>query len=208
MTITPSLITAVVVTRGNVDITPVLHSLRGQYPFFGDVIIYDNSKLLDFRVFSRFLAAQLVQTPYAYVQDDDCIVDLSRYPWHLTEAGKILCNMPAAYRPNYPGLTQLLGFGSVFHRDLIRPTFERYFSYLEYDWIIKTGQVGLDLIFLLECDRLFTSLNICKLVDVPITHLPHATAPDRLYLQPDHAERRKEIERRIKLVLEDEKRKD
>jgi len=214
--LTSSQITAVIVTRGDVDLTPILKtfyspcehrpSFGEDFPVkerFSDIIIYDNSKLLDFRVFSRFIAAQMAGTDYVYVQDDDCIVDLPSYPWHLAEPDKILCNMPPAYRPNYPGPTQLLGFGSVFHRDLIRPTFERYFE-AQKESHRQSGEQGscwlLDDIFLVECDRVFTGLNTCKLVDIPITHLSHATAPNRLYRQSDHNERRLSIERRIAQV--------
>lgn len=187
--IRPSGITAVIVTRGNVDLKPIENSLYSTK--FDSVHIYDNSQLINFRVLSRYLLGQIFGTEYIYVQDDDCIVDLEHYPWDQVSPSHILCNMPAVYRPNYPGSIQLVGFGSIFHRSLIRPTFERYLKHY-----------SLDDITLLEADRIFTGLNPTKLVDVPIIHLPHATSLDCLYRQPDHMTRLVTAQYRINAIKE------
>lgn len=189
----PSTIKAVTITRGGYDISPVFQSLDNRG--FSRIQIYDNSVYLDFKVFSRFIAAQSAIPGWVYTQDDDVIVDLAHYPWHLTTKDRILSNMPAAYRPNYPGPVQLLGFGSIFHTSLVRPTFDRYFRHFPIDEL-----------FLIECDRVFTALNTCTLIDVPITHMPYATSDGRLYKQSGHSTRRREIERRIQYVLDFEQR--
>ena len=194
-------ITPVIVTRGDspkivsrIVESIVMHTTRLGYCFFHPTIIYDNSQRLDFHVFSRYIAAESATTDYVYVQDDDCLVDLSAFPLSQISPDHVLTNMPADYRPNYPSEIQLVGFGAVFHRSLIRRTFERFFT--------TDGGFDDDYVFLVECDRVFTGLNKCELVDVPITHLPNAMSPHRLYRQSDHGTRRRAIETRIKRCLE------
>jgi hypothetical protein len=62
-------VTAVIVTRGDIDIKPVLDSL-----IFDKVIVYDNSKsVIDQMTFGRVLAAAQAATEVIYSQDDDLI---------------------------------------------------------------------------------------------------------------------------------------
>jgi hypothetical protein len=187
----PQNISAVLITRGDHDISAVVQSLTDR--FFG-LVVYNNSTGLDFKVFSRFIAAQNAPSDYVYFQDDDCIVDLSAYPWDLT-GNHVLCNMPKEYRKNYPGPTQLLGFGSVIPRSLIVPTFNRYLAYYP-----------LGPMLLRECDRIFTGLNPCRLCNVPITHMPYAMDEDRMYRRPEHNVQRRVAEEQIREILELEKR--
>jgi hypothetical protein len=192
-TITPSDITAVLVTRGDIDLTPVLESLYTFHPVcefgFYDVLVYDNSLNLDYKVFSRYLAAQLAHTEYIYVQDDDCIIDLAHYPWDQAGPSHVLCNMPQGHRKNYTGAVQLVGFGAVFSKALVKPTFEKYFRHFPQDGVLHA-----------ECDRFFTSQNKTVLVDVEVQHMPYATDASRMYRQADHTHRRTIIERRIEVV--------
>ncbi len=85
-----------------------------------------------------------------------------------------------------------MGFGSVFEKSLIRPTFARYLKHFQ-----------LDDVTLREPNRIFTALNHSRIdiVDVPITHMPYASDPDRLWRQPDHGQMRDEALRRCGLVL-------
>jgi hypothetical protein len=183
----PSQITAVLVTRGDVDLTLIRSSL---WPF-RDVLIYNNSLNLDYKVFSRYLAAQMARTDYVYVQDDDCIIDLPHYPWDQVSSSHILCNMPQGHRKNYMGRVQLVGFGAVFPKALIRPTFTEYNLHF-----------GQNELLYMECDRYFTARNKCVLTDVEVTHLPWAESADRLYRQTDHWDRREQIERQIEFAIQ------
>jgi len=62
-------ISAVLVTRGNVDLQPILDSL-----IFDDVVIWDNStKHRDEMTFGRVLGAMLAKNCVIYSQDDDII---------------------------------------------------------------------------------------------------------------------------------------
>lgn len=191
--ITPSQITAILITRGDIDLTPVLESLYTFHPVceegFHDVLVYDNSLNLDYKVFSRYLAAQMVHTEYVYVQDDDCIIDLAHYPWDQVAPSHVLCNMPQAYRRNYTGRVQLVGFGAVFSKALIRPVFEEHNRNFCQDELLY-----------LECDRYFTGRSKCVLVDVEVKHMAWAEGEDRMYRQADHGKRRESMEIRVYMM--------
>lgn len=189
--------TAVLVTKGNVPLDEIKESI-----WIEDWLIFtwDNSKHLDFSVFGRFLQASQVEFPrdqtdtLVYFQDDDCVTSPAEIvaQW---EPGKIVCNMPVAlgHRANYENhLDKLMGFGSVCERSLIKETFERYWKHFP-----------IDAVCLREADRIFTGLNSerIKLVDVPVRHLEWATAPDRLYRQPDHEKMTREARFKVHTVL-------
>lgn len=185
--------TAVLVTKGNVPLDAILPTLL---PYTWH--IWDNSKHLDFSVFGRYVAGQEDTSPLVYSQDDDCVTDPAAIvkEW---EPGKIVCNMPVSlgHRANYENqLDKLMGFGSVCERSLIKETFERYWRYFPIDPVC-----------LREADRIFTGLNAekIKLVDVPVRNLEWATAPDRLYRQPEHGAMLRLARWRVRQVLEYER---
>jgi hypothetical protein len=65
----PPKVSAVIVTRGNVDLQPVLESL-----IFEDVVVWDNSQgSRDEMTWGRALAVEQARYPVIYSQDDDII---------------------------------------------------------------------------------------------------------------------------------------
>lgn len=66
--LTPDQVTAVIVTRGDVDLKPVLDSL-----IFDSVEIYDNSVEANWMTYGRVLAANRAECNVIYSQDDDII---------------------------------------------------------------------------------------------------------------------------------------
>jgi len=62
-------VTAVLVTRGDVDLDEILDTL-----IFDEVIVWDNSERPDWKVAGRYLAALESNTDLVYFQDDDTIV--------------------------------------------------------------------------------------------------------------------------------------
>lgn len=62
-------VTACLVTRGDVDLDPILDTL-----IFPEVIVWDNSERPDWKVAGRYLAALESDTELVYFQDDDTIV--------------------------------------------------------------------------------------------------------------------------------------
>jgi len=190
--------TAVLVTRGNVPLDEIQHSLfEPGYPSWGisRTVIWDNSKHLNFGPFGQWVMAGCIDAEVVYFQDDDCVTSPAEIvaQW---EPGKIVCNMPIelGHRANYENQPdKLMGFGSVFERSLIKQTFERYWKHFPIDPVC-----------LREPGRIFTGLNQerIKLVDVPVRHLEWATAPDRLYRQADHQEYAELARARVRTVLD------
>lgn len=157
----PSECSAVIVTRGDVDLTPIRKSLL----CFGEIVIWNNYGRPGLKVFGRYRAALKAKNDVVFTQDDDCIVDAGAVV-EAYEAGKVTCNMPVAKRAEYSSLgcnrIALVGWGACFSRGSVhkmQPYLDRY---------------GVDDLFLRECDRVFTALNEVKLIDVPFQHLPHA----------------------------------
>jgi len=189
-------VTALIVTRGNIPdgIGQIFKTLED----LDEIKVWDNSKsTIDFKPFGLYVAAGFAVHDLIYVQDDDVLVSNPKAiiaAWH---PGRIVCNMGKDYQEQYTNKPdKLMGFGCVFEKALIRPTFERYLKYFP-----------LDKVTLREPNRIFTALNSDKidLVDVPITHMPYASDSDRLWKQPDHGAMRDSSYRRVEIVLSEEK---
>lgn len=184
--------TAVLVTRGDVDLLPVLRSIPDSLP--GS--IWNNAeKPRDEGPYGQFVEGQAATTKLVYFQDDDCVTEPAAIiaQW---EPGKIVCNIPDAHWAHYRDAPDvLMGFGSCFEQSLILETFLRYVEHFPMDEVLKR-----------EPGRIFTALNRqrIKRVNVPVTNLPWADAPNRLYRQQDHIAMRDEVRRRCAVVLERE----
>lgn len=136
-------VAAVLVTRGDVDMQPILDSLP-----YGEVIIWDNSKRsVDYKVFGRYVGIFESTKPVIYFQDDDCIVSCHEELLEAYEPGVVVGNAfndkrrLAIYHD-----TTLLGWGSIFDRDLPRDAFIKYLKYYPIDWEFKTG-LGAEIVF-------------------------------------------------------------
>ncbi len=164
-------VTACLVTRGDVDMQPILDSLSGI-----DVELWNNSVEDDAGVYGRYLAVGRATHDIVYVQDDDCLLTAEAIDRIVTayEPGRIVANMPPDFRAHYTD-SCLVGFGAVFDRDLPARAFERY-RLAEMPWDRR-----------LRPDVVFTALTPFTLVDVPFEHLPYAFGPDRMYRQRGHA---------------------
>lgn len=154
-------VSAVLVTRGDIDLAPVIDSLP-----MDDIVVWDNSKREDLKCYGRFAGIRDAKHDLVYVQDDDTIVPASRLidRWD----GGVVANRP-------PGETyKWLGVGTVFHRDSVN-VFDRYLAKHPFDADFLRG-----------CDVVFAELNDYRPVWVGYTELPWATADNRMYKQPDH----------------------
>lgn len=176
-------VSAVVVTAGDSDLGPVLRSLQA----FDDVVVWDNSERENLKVYGRYAALAEAKHSLIYTQDDDCILDPRQVLEHY-EPGKVVCNMPAAKREEYQTLAPkagLVGWGSCFDRELAG-ALDLYLERFEKD----------DL-FLRECDRVFTSLNMLKFADVPYKNLPCAYFASRMGNERRHLADLREINNRV-----------
>jgi len=168
-------VSAVVPTRGDVDLGPIVRHLAS-YPQIGDIFV-----VVGGTPFNRYrVMAQSARTDVVFTQDDDCITDLAPV-LAAYEPGIIVNAMTPEHAANYPGRQTLLGFGSIFDRAMVAAL-----DGWEHDAL-----------FLREADRVFTALHPHKSVYPKIEILPYAHAPNRMYRQPDHAAARDSINRRI-----------
>lgn len=201
----PKQITAVVVTKGDRDISAVLETLRP----FGEVIVWDNGASQvrtwdaaaddwacdaapEAKVYGRYLGAKRARFDTIYVQDDDCITDpleiLRLYNQH--EQNIVMCNMKPGHAaaPYYQWRIKLVGFGAIFTKDQM--DFSRYLCAFDHDEFFR-----------IECDRIFTAFNECVTCEVPVTDMEYASAPDRLWRLQDHGARMRLVEKRLKEIL-------
>lgn len=165
--------TAVLVTRGDRDLRGIRASLRS----FGEILVWDNSKRENLKVYGRFAGARLARNQVIYVQDDDCLVDVES----LVEAytpGQIACTMPAINWDHYRTTrVSLIGFGAIFHKARLE-VFDRYLAMYPRDELFDR-----------ECDRVFTYLNrkrVRLVVDSSYRSLPCATAGNRMNREARH----------------------
>lgn len=125
-TIDPSQVAAVVPTRGDVDMTPIVASFPPEY----EVVVWDNSVRPNYGVFGRYMGILETTRPVIYTQDDDCVLSPDRHRALLAEyePGVVVGNMiyeDPQWRKTYRDTTQL-GWGALFDRTLPFHAFMRY----------------------------------------------------------------------------------
>lgn len=157
---------AVIVTRGDVDLALLIDNLRVTTGI-EDIVVWNNAtRPFDAKVYGRYLALPECQHDLVYVQDDDC---LPHEPQSLTLD---TANLP---RDRHGDRYAMVGWGAVFHRDAPARAFARYLR--EYP---------LDDLFLRTCDVIFATLHPFEPLDLGYDNLPWATARNRMYRHPDH----------------------
>lgn len=177
-------VSAVLVTRGDVDLNPILKSLP-----YDDVVVWDNTERpVDLKAFGRYLALYEAKHDVIFFQDDDTIFREHEPLMNSYRPGKIVANMPPKRQEEYPDAA-LLGWGSLFHRSLPWIAFDRYLRHYPFD----------DLFFRL-CDHVFPCLTPCVKVNLGFIELPQARDPSRTFLQPKYFEERDEIRARAARV--------
>ena len=178
-------VSAVVVTKGDRDLSEVLATLAG----FDEVIVWDNSRACkDVRVFGRFVGASMARNEVVYVQDDDCVTSPGAVAGVFLP-GRLVCNVPPDRRMEYAGTgVTLMGWGSVFGKAKIG-AFRRYLEVYPQDELFER-----------ECDRVFSWLHWkdVVLVDVPMKHLAAAHGMDRMGRESRHGADLREIKDRMR----------
>lgn len=177
-------VAAVIVTRGDVRLDPILDSL-----IFPEVIVWDNSGTLtidhpaagrsvrplpgDLGAYGRYTAAAQAAAPIVYFQDDDCIVapDDQRRLVDSYEPGVLSALMPPE-RVDYHD-TVLVGWGSLCDRDLPGRAFAR--------WAAAGKETESHEFRVVGADFVFPMLVAWKRLDAYHRDLPHAHAPNRTW---------------------------
>jgi len=155
-------------------------------------------------VYGRFVGVQRASHSICFVQDDDCVIE---QPQELVDAwvdassleehngiefpAHVVCNMPANFRHSFYQEHALIGFGGVFHKHTPDAVFRRLLGPHGHMTRLLNNE------FLKCCDIAFTALSPRVLVDVPYRDLAWASAPNRMWTQPDHRSGRAEFLRRV-----------
>ena len=176
---------AVIVTRGDVDLGPVIAPI---VPLADELIIRRGHG----GVWERWEAVLSAKHDLCYVQDDDAIVDVEAMMVCSAPADRIVCNMPEWKRREYQDGTALVGWGAFVPKRAAESALVRYRQIFDADEL-----------FLRECDRVITGLSPLELVDVPFSHAPWANGPGRMCTRagdPAHAFARLSIRNRIETI--------
>jgi hypothetical protein len=180
----PTLVSAVIVTRGDQDLTEIYESIAAAG--ITDVVTWDNSRRFDASCFGRYLGVAEARNEYIYHQDDDLVAPvadiLSAYDRGRDRWAIVANNRPDEEWP-------LTAMGAVFHRDLAD-------CFDEYVW--RYGD-GAD--FERICDVVFAYHWPYRRIAVGYRDLPWASAAGAsMYLEEGHMAVRIEArERTLKL---------
>lgn len=182
-------VSAVIVTRGNIDLGPILESLP-----YEDIVVWDNSKRpIDLKILGRYHAALEAKNEIVYFQDDDIVFTAHDELLAAYEPGVIVANMNQSWVDacGYHDMV-MLGAGSVCDKSLLWPALERYLSVHPRDED-----------FMLETDFIVGTLVPGKKVDLGYELRSFADDADRLYQQPGQFDR-KELARARAREIRDE----
>ena len=139
-------VSAVLVTRGDVDLAPIIETLP-----YGEVVIWDNStRPEDLGVYGRYVAISETTKPLIYFQDDDCLVSCHDELLAAWEPGYVVGNAfdDAERLKRYEGTT-LLGWGSLFEAALPWQAFAKYGLHhrVEELWTYNPPGLGAEIVF-------------------------------------------------------------
>lgn len=173
-------VTAVLVTRGDVDLAPIVETLP-----YGEIVVWDNAaRPVDYGVFGRYVAIAEATRPLIYFQDDDCLVACHDALLAAWEPGYVVGNAfdDAERLRRYAGTT-LLGWGSIFEADLPGRAFAEYARHypLEELWMLTPSRG-------LGAEIVFPMLTPSKTITHGVTWLdqdgPVLERPNRMWKQP------------------------
>jgi len=154
-------VSAILVTRGDVDLGPILSTLP-----FDDVIVWDNSIREDLGVYGRYAASAEAKHEVIYTQDDDVLVPCINQLLAAYEPEVLTINHPSEWPLDIPWN----GKGGIYDRDLPTTAFERYLARYPFDRYF-THHV---------CDGVFGLLTKVKTIDGGHQNLPQAYREGRV----------------------------
>ena len=195
MTVTPDQVSAVLVTRGNVDMGPIVDSL-----IFDDIVIWDNSvEPQDQMTFGRCLAIERAKHDIIYSQDDDLIHSpenqlrlLEQYEpgvlvgcmWDEWSAGAAAQGIPHGYDD-----LVFAGSGAIYDRDIPPAAVDRYLECFP-----------LDDFFRLWADTIIGIIAPTRQVDIRFEVLPSASDDYRMCNQSGAVQNKKDAIQRARAV--------
>lgn len=167
--IDPSLVSAVLVTKGDHDLSEIIASIENAG--IEDIVIWNNSERDDLSCYGRYAGIAEARNEFIYHQDDDLVAPVAQ----VLEAYDPVADRFSVVANNRADEEWLLtGIGTVFHRDLA-DCFEQYIALY-----------GFDSDFCRVSDIVFAYQHPYRRIVLPYRNLPWAADPDRMHLQPDH----------------------
>jgi hypothetical protein len=179
MLVLPVDVSAVIPTRGDVDLSKILKSIADAG--ITDTVVWDNSKRENLKVFARYAAMAECKNDVVYVQDDDIFLPHTTIEGIIEayEPGVITANMSEGWARGRNMLDAVqVGAGAVLDRSIPPKAFAKY------DTIFPR-----DDFFYLYTDVLVAIPSRIKRVDLPLEVLPWGYAPNRMNAFPDFDER-------------------
>lgn len=164
------------VTRGDVDLSRILGALS----VFNDVVVWDNSKREDWKLFGRYMGMGECERDVVYVQDDDIFVPPETIGQlvEVYEPGVITANMSEGWAAGRDMLDAVqVGAGAVLDRSIPDRAFAKYDTMFPRDEL-----------FYLYTDTIVAIPSRIKRLDLPLEVLGWGYAPNRMNALPDFAE--------------------
>lgn len=195
--LTPDQVTAVIVTRGDVDLTPVLESL-----IFPTVVVYDNTVQENEMTHGRAVAAHYTGNHVIYSQDDDIIHSRENQQTILAayEPGVLTgCMWPewslGAYQQGIEGGYDDIvfpGSGSIVDRTVTSAAIRSYLDHFPADDFFR-----------LWCDTIVGVIAPTKQLDIRFDALPCAEDDNRMCNLPDAVKNKTEAINRARWVRDE-----
>lgn len=184
--LTPDRVTACLVTRGDVDMQPILDSL-----IFPDVVVWNNAERPDFKCAGRYAAIQHARNNTIYFQDDDVIVPAETQQALLDdyEDGLLVANWAHGDTPDGYDDVALVGAGALVNRHLPLRALSQYLATFRKD----DG-------FLYEADFIVGTLTPHKHVRLPFQIRDIAYNGKRLADEPWQRNLKREITDRARQI--------
>ena len=158
------------VTRGDVDMTPVVESIRAAG--VNDIVLWDNAERpVDLSCYGRYAAISEAKHDWIYHQDDDLVAPVAEL---FARVDRVKDRHALVSNNRIDEEWPLTAIGTVFHRDLA-DCFDTYI-----------GHYGFDEDFCRVADVVFAYQHPYRRVVLGYTDLPWQTAPNSMYLQEGH----------------------
>lgn len=189
LTLTAADVSAVIVTRGDVDLTPVIDSIP-----YAEIVIWDNSRREDLKTFGRYAAIEETTRPVIFFVDDDI-----RFTGHDElmaeyEPGVILANMSPGWvngRDLHDSV--FVGAGALLDRDVPARAFTKYDTLFPRDEVFYLYPEAM-----VSIPSRIKRVNLCR--DPYMEVLAWGYAENRMVKQPWFEDRMAESIRRGRAV--------
>lgn len=144
----PGRVALVLVSMGDVDLAQITDDAPDEF----EIVVYNNAtRPVDYKVFGRYMGILETARPVIAFIDDDCRLSSAQWQELLAayEPGVVTGNMireDPVWRGRYHDTT-LLGWGSIFDRDLPWLAFMRYARHFPVDFDFMTSPGGAEVVF-------------------------------------------------------------